>query len=299
YLHERLLGHASGYQVFGDVARGVGRRAVHLARVFARKRATAVRALAAVGVHDDFAAREARVAVRAANDELARGVDVVRDAIGKQRLNLGAQHGLYPRDEDGDDVLFDAGQHYFFRSVEVVVLRADNDGFDGLGVVVVGVANGYLAFGVGAQVSHLLPKLADNRQLLQQAVRQVERQRHIVICFVGGIAKHHALVAGTLLFGGLAHHALVDVGRLLVQAVHHLAGVGVEEIFGLVVADAPDGVADNGLSLYVRSRLDFAGHERKIRRHEGFAGYFGTGRPISWEEPLSRTPAPPAGPANR
>ncbi|RYE01183.1 MAG: methionine adenosyltransferase, partial [Sphingobacteriales bacterium] len=64
--------HAGGYQVFGDVAGGVGGRAVYLARVFARESATAVGTLAAVGIHDDFAAGEARVAVRAADDELAR-----------------------------------------------------------------------------------------------------------------------------------------------------------------------------------------------------------------------------------
>ena len=60
----------------GHPPAGVGRRAVDLRRVLAREGAAAVRAPAAVRVDDDLAAREAGVALRAANDELARGVDV-------------------------------------------------------------------------------------------------------------------------------------------------------------------------------------------------------------------------------
>ena len=48
-------------------------------------------------------------------------------------------------------------------------------------------------------------------------MRQVKCQRHIIICFVGGIAKHHTLVAGALFFFLLPVNTLVDIGRLFVN----------------------------------------------------------------------------------
>ena len=56
---ERPLGDAGRHEVLGDVARHVGGRSVDLRRIFARERAAAVRRAAAVGVHDDLAARQA------------------------------------------------------------------------------------------------------------------------------------------------------------------------------------------------------------------------------------------------
>ena len=69
------VGEAGGDDVLGDVARGVGGRAVDLRRVLAAERAAAVAGHAAVGVDDDLAAGQAGVADRAADDEAAGRVD--------------------------------------------------------------------------------------------------------------------------------------------------------------------------------------------------------------------------------
>ena len=66
------LGQAGGDDVLGDVAGHVGGGAVDLRRILAAEGAAAVPAHAAVGVDDDLAAGQAGVAVRAADDELAR-----------------------------------------------------------------------------------------------------------------------------------------------------------------------------------------------------------------------------------
>ena len=71
-LHLGAVGQAGGDDVLGDPARGVGGRAVDLRRVLAGERAAAVAGHAAVGVDDDLAAGQARVADRAADDEAAR-----------------------------------------------------------------------------------------------------------------------------------------------------------------------------------------------------------------------------------
>ena len=75
-LHQRPLRQPRRDHVLRNVARHVARRPVHLGRILARKRPAAVRRRAAVGVHDDLAARHARVAVRPAHHEPARRVHV-------------------------------------------------------------------------------------------------------------------------------------------------------------------------------------------------------------------------------
>ena len=74
-LRFAAVGQAGRDDVFGDVAHHVAGAAIHFCRIFARKRAAAVTAHAAVGVHDDFATGQAGVALRAADDETARRVD--------------------------------------------------------------------------------------------------------------------------------------------------------------------------------------------------------------------------------
>ena len=91
--------------VLGDVARGVGGRAVDLRGVLAGERAAAVAGRAAVGVDDDLAAGEPGVAHRAADLELAGRVDeqvLAQLALGVELAVVGVQHRL-------DDVLPEVG----------------------------------------------------------------------------------------------------------------------------------------------------------------------------------------------
>src|SRR6185369_5374262 len=76
-LHLAFARELGGDDVLSDVARHVGGAAVDFGRVFAGERAAAVAAHAAVGVDDDFPAGETAVALRAADDEAAGGIDVV------------------------------------------------------------------------------------------------------------------------------------------------------------------------------------------------------------------------------
>src|SRR5207253_1953296 len=117
--------------VFGDVAAHVAGGAIDFARVLAGEGAAAVGAAAAVGVDDDFAAGETGVAVRAADDESAGGVDVEDDVVvpvvrGNDRLD----HLL-------DDLLLGVvGENVVFQN-RFVVLRRDDDGVN---------ANGFFVF---------------------------------------------------------------------------------------------------------------------------------------------------------
>ena len=78
-LHFAAIGQAGGDDVLGHVPGHVGGAAIDLGRILAAEGAAAVPAPAAVGIDDDLAPGQAAVAVRAADDEPAGRVDVVRD----------------------------------------------------------------------------------------------------------------------------------------------------------------------------------------------------------------------------
>jgi len=101
--------------------------------------------------------------------------------------------------------------------------------------------------------------------------------RHEHVGFVGGIAEHQTLIAGTLFLATLPVHALVDVGRLLAQGIEHRAGVAVEADVRMGVADLDHRVADQ---LFVVDRGgggDLAGQDDHAGLGQGLAGDPGMG----------------------
>jgi len=76
HLHEAAAGEAAGHDALGRLPGDVGTAAVDLGGVLAGEGAATVGAPAAVGVNDDLAAGEPRVAVGASDDEAARRGEV-------------------------------------------------------------------------------------------------------------------------------------------------------------------------------------------------------------------------------
>src|ERR1700722_12477887 len=76
HLYFAFAGESGRDHIFRDVTGHVAGRAIDLARVLARERASAMTAVAAVGVDDYFAAGQSAVAVRSADYEAAGRVDV-------------------------------------------------------------------------------------------------------------------------------------------------------------------------------------------------------------------------------
>ena len=158
-------------------------------------------ARAAIGVDDDLAAGEAGVAHGPADDEAAGGIDVV---LGVLVEPLGGKHGL-------DDVLEDVGVQLVVAD-GLGVLAGDDDGVDAGGLAVLVVLDRDLALAVGAQIRQLAG-LAHRGELAGELVGQRDGSRHQLGGLVGGVAEHHALVAGA---AGV--DALRDVAGLLVDA---------------------------------------------------------------------------------
>ena len=122
------VGKAGGDHVLGDPARGIRGGAVNLGAVLAAKGTAAVTAVAAVGVDDDLAAGEARVAHGAAHDKATGGVHVDVCVVPRHVL------GVHDR---GDDVLDEVGLDLAHVLDLGGVLRGDDDGryLDGLAVL--------------------------------------------------------------------------------------------------------------------------------------------------------------------
>ena len=106
---------------------------------------------------------------------------------------------------------------------------------------------------------------------------QVERQRHVVLGLVGGVAEHHALVAGALLHGVAALHAAVNVGALLMDGAQHAARVAFEHVFALGVAHLLDDLAGNERHVHVGLGLHFAGQDDLPGGDERLAGHLRLG----------------------
>ncbi len=212
--------------------------------------------------------------MRTSDDELARRVDKILGLRVEKTRDALVVDGLQcARNENLLHVVLNALVHALLVGVEIVVLRAYDDGVDGDGVVVVVILDGHLALAVGAQIGHHLALAAYLRQHLQQSVGEVERERHVVGSLIGGVAKHHALVASALVFKFLAIHAAVDVVALLVQGAEHGARIAVEAVLTFGVADAVYHLARHQLKVDVRLAFHLASQNHLTRGDECFASH--------------------------
>src|SRR5205085_4372793 len=163
----------------------VGRAAVDLGGVLTTKRSTAVPAPAAVGVDDDLATGQPAIAVRSADDESPRWIDVILDVAVDQILGQAGTHDFV------DHVV----ANLRMRDIRTV-LRGDNDGIDPHGPETV-VLNRYLAFAVGSQPTDvaLLPGF---RPSVYLSTDKLIRQPHQLWRVVARVSILQALVDGAL-----------------------------------------------------------------------------------------------------
>ena len=227
---------------------------------------------AAIGVDDDLAAGEARVALRAAGDERPGGVDVVLEVIREVETGL-RQHRI-------DHVRAHELLQLLLRDVGVV-LRREHHGVHGLGREPV-VAERDLGLAVGPQ-ERQLSGTAHLGEALRDAVRGPCRGGHELRGLVGGEAEHDALIARAELVarvGGAAVAVLLsavdpvcDVHRLLAHRHGDAAGRTVEAGVAGGVADAVDHIAHDRGDVDVSIGADLARDMHEPRGDEGLDGH--------------------------
>ena len=278
HQHLQPVGQASRHQVFGDIAGGVGAGAVNFGGVFAGEGATAVPGNAAVGIHQNLAPGQAGVPLRPADHKPAAGVDKILGLVVQQL-----------RRHDGpDDLLNHIPADLGAESVpvgSVVMLAADDDSVNAIGFPVA-VFHRDLRLAVRPQVGQRAI-LADGGQPLHQPVRKVNGDGHQAVGFVAGETHHHPLVAGAGSPAGVRGGAAtavgamlqrradagVDVRRLLAGVADDAAGMAVDAVLQIGVADFQQRLPGEGIKVQVRLRGDFAGNHHQVFAGHGLAGH--------------------------
>ena len=181
------------------------------------------------------------------------------------------------RQDRPQDVVDQVGLDQRLGVEPVAMLRRDQHALDLdralVAVLVDLVAHRHLRLAVRSQIRQDVG-LANLREPVRDAMRQLDRQRHQLRGLVRRVAEHHPLVAGADLVDrvvvAVLHlerlvDALRDVGRLLVERHDDAAGVGVEPVLGPRVADVGHRLADEPRDVDVRRRRDLAGDDDEAR----------------------------------
>ena len=97
------------------------------------------------------------------------------------------------------------------------MLGAYHNRVNALWDAIVAVLYRHLTLSVWTKIGHDLAFFADIGQRTHDQMCQIQTDRHVVLCLVGGVAEHHALVASTLFVLITIVNTTVDIGTLLVD----------------------------------------------------------------------------------
>ncbi len=241
-------------------------------------------AVAPVSVDYDFTAGHTGVAVRAADNELTRGVDVQNIVAVQKSAELLGQRLAGAGNENVPHIAAYGLQHSVVgfllaqpcgcRIDELVVLGRHNYGVYAQGLSMLAIFHSDLAFGIGAQICHVHTLAADLLESHQQSMAQRESERNIEWSLVCGVAEHHALVAGTLPAHVVTHDTLVDIGALLMDGGEYAAGIAVETQLAAVVADLADYAAGSLLNVDIGIGTHLAGNDNLPGCNKSLACHF-------------------------
>lgn len=248
-MDEYAITEISGDEGLGDPASGVGCTAIDLGWVLSGEGSTTMSAPSSVCVDDDLTASKTGISMWATTGEASTWVEMV-DGVLVEVLGW---------DDLADDFLLQLGCELLLGDVWAVLGR-DEDGVDtewGEFSVLVLVLNGDLGLSVWADV-WAGAVLADLSELVAELGCKGVGKWHEVFTFVGGIAKHVALITGSDIFDVFVDmDGVGNFWRLLLKGDDDLAGLVVTSLIGVIVSDLLKGVADNLLVIYGSLGGDF------------------------------------------
>ena len=238
------LGKACRDDVFGNKARHICAAAVYLGGILAAERTAAVGRKCAVAVHHELAPGQAGIGIRTALHKLTAGVQDDFRIIGGHTIKGQREHIFVQQIRQLIDVgiLFVLNRHHY---------RGDAHG----GITVVFHRDLHLAIraDVGDNAGH-----AGDFQQRYKALGGNHRHRQVFGRFVAGVADHNALIARAegvivLSLSQFGFHRARNVGALVVD-------VAVDLVVFRVIADIPQGVADDVEHVGLGRGRDFARH---------------------------------------
>ena len=224
-----------------------------------------MRASAAVSIDDDLASRQARIALRSADFESARRIDVkFRIFVQKFRGN----HLVY-------HILLDVRAKLLLRDHFIVLGRNHHRVHAHRALIV--VFHRHLCLSVRPQIGQKTA-LSHPREAHREFMREQNGQRHQFLRFAAGIPEHHSLIsrAQRVLFAARSLRLLFDrgvdahrnIGRLLVDRYDDLASVVRKR--AEIIADALDDCPCRFFVIHFRRRGHFAHDEELIVRRAAF-----------------------------
>lgn len=232
---------------------------------------------ATVGVNDDLTTGKTSVTLWATDDEAARGLDLravtseeTRDAMLRETYVVdGALIEKLLRDHLRDDLLPDGLPEVLSRDL-LSMLSGDDYGVDTEGnrsAALLPVLNSDLRLGVRKKPGKSTGT-ARLRHRGIQAVGENESERHVLRCLVCRISEHDTLVTGTDALERAVVETLRDIRRLLLDSNEDVAGLVIEALRGVIIANLLDRVPNDLLVVDLR----LGGNFTKDHDHTGLGG---------------------------
>lgn len=174
------------------------------------------------------------------------------------------------RDDLLDDLLLDLLSELLSGDL-LGVLSGDNDSVDTFGndsAVIVAVLDGDLGLGVGSEPGERAVTAGSGHGSVK-LVGEEESEGEELRGLVSGITEHDTLVTSTELLEGLiVVKTLGDIGRLLLNGDEQVAGLIVETLGRVIIADALDSLTDDLLVV----ELGLGGNLTEDHDHTGLGG---------------------------
>jgi hypothetical protein len=243
-----------------------------------------VRAPTAISVDDDLATSQASITLRTTNDKATRGLNL-KKARSVSTARLHTKHRFHTYMIDGPivkevlrDNLLDHLLQYLLpellRRDLLSVLCGNDDRVDAQGdrrATVLLILDRDLGLRVGAEPRERA-RAARGSQRSIEFMRKHDSERHILGRLVRSIAKHDALIAGTVVLERAVVEPLCDIGGLLLDRDEDVARLVVEALGRVVVPDVLDRVADHLLVVELRFGADLAEDHDHARLRGRLAG---------------------------
>ena len=163
------------------------------------------------------------------------------------------------RDNSFDDLLLNFPAE-ILSADRLRMLSGNNNGVDPErddSASVMLVLDSDLSLGIRAQPRQGARTTSDSHRSVE-FVSQHDSQGHVLLGLVSGVAKHDPLIASAVVLKRAMIQSLGNVWRLLLNGHENVAGLVVEALLRVIVANILDSLANNGLVINPCLGSDFA-----------------------------------------
>ena len=248
--------------IFCNVTCSVCCGTVHLCTVFSGKSSAAVSCISAVSIHDDLSSCQSAVTVRSADHETACRID--------KEFCLIIYH-IFWKDHI-KHVFLNIRMDLFLCHIRIMLSRKNYCIKTGRFAIFI-ILNRYLSLSIRTKVrkravfSYLC-------KLEGKFVRQRNRIRHVFLCLIGCVPKHHTLISCTDGFDLIIRHGILfcfqcfvhthgNICGLLIDRCDHSTGICIKSIFSSRISNLTHGITHDLLDIHISFCGNFSHYKYK------------------------------------